>query len=275
MLAGWDDSDTSSSEEEQHEDRANFCLMVHGDSEEEVSNENSSDFTFDELLDAFHELMHDSTQLARKLKDMKIMHRNANTQLNEAHAEIKKLKSENKALTSNMHEESNFEKGKLRTEINKLNGTIKDLEHENSELKDKILDLTSSTTNLISENKSLKLDVEKYKPIVDKFTYSSEKLNMILNSQRAVFNKAGLGYNPNQKQKLVKNFFRKVEEPKSFTCHCCNKSGHKSYECSLRKISNTIITNRLGLKTKQIWVQKGTNVETLRTSKKIWIPKLT
>ena len=93
--------------------------MVHEDSEEEVSNENLSDFTFDELLDAFHELMHDSTKLAKKLNDMKIMHRNANTQLTEAHAEIEKLKSENKALTSNMHEESNFEKGKLKTKINK------------------------------------------------------------------------------------------------------------------------------------------------------------
>ena len=135
--------------------------------------------------------------------------------------------------------------------------------------------MTSSTTNLISENESLKLDIEKYKPIVDKFTYSSEKLNIILNSQRVVFSKARLGYNPNQKQKLVKNFFRKVEESKSFTCYYCNKSGHKSYECSLRRISNTIITNRLGVKTKHIWVPKGTKVETLRTSKKIWIPKLT
>ena len=199
LLVGWDDSDTSSSEEEQHEERVNLCLMVHEDSKEEVSNENLLDFTFDELLDAFHELMHDSTKLAKKLNDMKIMHRNANTQLTEAHAEIEKLKSENKVLTSNVHEESNIEKDKFKTEINELNETIKDLKHENSELKDKIVDLTSSTTNLISENESLKLDIEKYKPIVDKFTYSSEKMNMILNSQRAVFNKARLGYNPNQK----------------------------------------------------------------------------
>ena len=72
--------------------------MVHEDSEEEVSNENTSDFTFEELLDAFHELMHDSTKIAKKLNDMKIMHRNANTQLIEARAEIEKLKFKNKVL---------------------------------------------------------------------------------------------------------------------------------------------------------------------------------
>ena len=36
--------------------------------------------------------------------------------------------------------------------------------------------------------------MQKIKPFIEKFTYSSEKLNMLLNNQRAVFNKAGLGY---------------------------------------------------------------------------------
>ena len=42
----------------------------------------------------------------------------------------------------------------------------------------------------------MKNQVGRLKPIVDKFTLSSTKLNMILENQRAIFNKAGLGYNP-------------------------------------------------------------------------------
>ena len=40
--------------------------MAHEDSEDEVNNNDFSDFTFEELLEAFHELMHDSTLLAKK-----------------------------------------------------------------------------------------------------------------------------------------------------------------------------------------------------------------
>ena len=68
----------------------------------------------------------------------------------------------------------------------------KSLQSENS--------LLSQQVNVLKEeNCGVKEELEKYKPIVEKFTYSSEKLNMILNNQRAVFNKVGLGYKPNQK----------------------------------------------------------------------------
>ena len=70
-MAAWDDSDSSSSKKEQVEERANLCLMAYEDSEDEVCSNDFLDFTFDELLEAFHELMHDSTLLAKKLNDMK------------------------------------------------------------------------------------------------------------------------------------------------------------------------------------------------------------
>ena len=92
----------------------------------------------------------------------------------------------------------------------------------------KILTLTSKKRNLI-------LELDKYKPIVDKFTYSFKKLDMILNSQWAVFNRADLGYNPNDKQKCVNNFFVKSIEVRTSIYHCCGKTGHKSYECNFRK----------------------------------------
>ena len=59
--------------------------------------------------------------------------------------------------------------------------------------------MTCKISALTSKNKNLKLELDKYIPIVDKFIYSFGKLDMILNSQRAVFNHASLGYNPNNK----------------------------------------------------------------------------
>ena len=66
--------------------------MAHEDSEDEVSSNNFLDSTFDELLEAFYELMHDSTLLAKKLNDMKIMHKDLNDKLNIAHTNAKILK---------------------------------------------------------------------------------------------------------------------------------------------------------------------------------------
>ena len=107
LLVAWDDSDNSSSKEEQVEERANLYLMAHDDSEDEVYSNNYSDFTFDELLETFHELMHDSTLLVRKLNDLKIMHKDLNKKLNVAHTNAKVLKYENSVLTSKLHESSN------------------------------------------------------------------------------------------------------------------------------------------------------------------------
>ena len=101
---------------------------------------------------------------------------------------------------------------------------------------------------------------------------------MILNSQWAVFNHVGLGYNPNNKQKYVNNFLKKSAsaETRISTYYYCGKTGHKSYKCNLRKIprKNHRVTN-LGSKVKQVWVPKRTKVESLGLSKKSWILKLT
>ena len=95
--------------------------------------------------------------------------------------------------------------------------------------------MTYKISAITSENINLKLELDRYKPIVDKFTYSYEKLDMILNSQRAVFNRAGLRYKPNDKQKCVNNFLVKATEVGTSIYHCCGKTCHKSYECNLRK----------------------------------------
>ena len=108
---------------------------------------------------------------------------------------------------------------------------------------------------------------------------------MLLNNQRAVFNRAGIGYNPTNKQKVVGNLFVKstIDKQKSIICHCCGKNGHKSYLCNkrLQTSSNKVVIKTrsnmpvVNKKIKQIWVPKGTNSKDLTVSKKTWIPKLT
>ena len=132
--------------------------------------------------------------------------------------------------------------------------------------------MTCKISSLTSENRNLRLELDKYKPIVDKFTYSFKKLDIILNSQQTMFNRAGLGYNLNNKQKCVNNFFRKTIKIRTSTCYCCDKIGHKSYECNLRKHHKV---SSLRSKIKHVWVPKETKVESLELSKKSWISKLT
>lgn len=55
VVATLNDSDGSSSDDENHE-VANFCLMVH---ENKVTFENTSNFTFDKLQEAFNDLLDD------------------------------------------------------------------------------------------------------------------------------------------------------------------------------------------------------------------------
>ena len=281
LLATWDDSDCSSSKEEQVEERANLCLLVYEDSEDEVCSNDFSDFTFDELLEAFHELMHDSTLLTKKLNDMKIIHKDLNDKLNIAHTNAEVLKSKNSVLTSKLHElsKSNYDhvkldNDKLIAEIFELELCVSNLHAKNNELNIKNDEMTCKISALTRENRNLRLEIDKYKPIVEKFTYSFEKLGMILNSQQTVFDHAGLGYNPNNNQKCVNNFLKKSAsvESRISTCYCCGKTYHKSYECNLRK--NHRVTN-LESKVKQVWVPKRTKVKNLGLSKKSWIPKVT
>ena len=128
LLATWDDSDSSSSKEEQVEEKANLCLMVHEDSDDEVCSNDFSDFTFDELLEAFHKLMYDSILLVRKLNDIKIMHKDLNDKLNVSHTNAKMLKYENSILTSKLHELSNNNLDHDKLDNDKLIAKISELE---------------------------------------------------------------------------------------------------------------------------------------------------
>ena len=91
------------------------------------------------------------------------------------------------------------------------------------------------------------------KPLVDKFICSSEKLRMILNNQKAIYDKTEICYNSNKKQKFLKNLYTHSTSSYSssnITCFCCSKLGHKAYACNSRQINENLV--------KKVWVPKGT-----------------
>ena len=91
-----------------------------------------------------------------------------------------------------------------------------------------------------SENEILKKKVEKLKSLIERFTCNSDKLQMILNSQRKVYDNTGLGYKSNNKQIFFKNFFF-VSSFTYNTSHIIYFSyeeiGHKAFACNSRKIN--------------------------------------
>ena len=58
---------------------------------------------------------------------------------------------------------------------------------------------------------------------------------MIINSQKAIYDKVGLGYNTLRKQKFLKNIFANASKLPNITCFKCGKVGHKAYTCLSNK----------------------------------------
>ena len=92
---------------------------------------------------------------------------------------------------------------------------------------------------LRDENKCLKREVKRLKPLVDKLTLSSNKLELILKNQREISSKAGIGYNSVVIKKISAPMTAKskpLKNPK-IICFCCKGVGHKANNyCSKRKI---------------------------------------
>ena len=88
----------------------------------------------------------------------------------------------------------------------------------------------------------------------------------MLNNQKGVFDKAGLGFNPNSKQKFLKILFTPASTSLSHaSCFKCGRIGHKAYTCKSRMLNAKSL--------RKVWVPKGTNVTNLQGPKKAWVPK--
>ena len=238
MVATWDDSDEDSSDEEESQEVSNLVLMAIGDDDDlnEVS-----DPTYEELYDAFQDL----------------------------HIELMKIGKKNVCLKKEM--------AKLKNENESLNARIVCLEVGNKTLHDEIAlsnekpsilheHLKSHIDELKNENEMLKKKSNELNEIVLKFTNGQKMLDNMLNSQKCVFDKGGLGYKPNLKQKYYKNYFVKATSTNDhkIACHYCNQNGHMKLRCPVKRNAYYGV--------KCIWVPKGT-VANSQGPKKLWVPK--
>ena len=90
-----DDKEFGSEDEAESKEVANLCLMAYGD-EYEVSNSNSSQITFNELQDAFDELMSEFKKIGIKNSLLKKM-------INNLSKENEDLQNENDDLKNQVH----------------------------------------------------------------------------------------------------------------------------------------------------------------------------
>jgi hypothetical protein len=244
-------SQTSNDEEDSTEA---FCLMAY---EDEVTSKLNSledeSYSYDELQNAFEELVEEFEKNVLKNKVFK-------KKVTSLSNELDDFKSKNEILEKQIIS-LNDKNLSLEKEIIKLK-----IESQSFIEKMKAKDVETSSqiaydsNLLVNENKELKLKVENLNKILTNFTNGKKNLDNLLGSQRCVFDKAGIGYNPKIKEKHYQKFFINENFLKSPICKHCGKLGHNIHTCPMKNM---------------IWVVKGTTPPKANPSgpKKIWVPK--
>jgi hypothetical protein len=242
---------TSNDEEDSTEA---FCLMAYEDEVTSKLNslENES-YSYDELQNAFEELVEEFEKNVLKNKVFK-------KKVTSLSNELDDFKSKNEILEKQIIS-LNDKNLSLEKEIIKLK-----IESQSFIEKMKAKDVETSSqiaydsNLLVNENKELKLKVENLNKILTNFTNGKKNLDNLLGSQRCVFDKAGIGYNPKIKEKHYQKFFINENFLKSPICKHCGKLGHNIHTCPMKNM---------------IWVVKGTTPPKANPSgpKKIWVPK--
>jgi hypothetical protein len=242
---------TSNDEEDSTEA---FCLMAY---EDEVTSKLNSledeSYSYDELQNAFEELVEEFEKNVLKNKVFK-------KKVTSLSNELDDFKSKNEILEKQIIS-LNDKNLSLEKEIIKLK-----IESQSFIEKMKAKDMETSSqiaydsNLLVNENKELKLKVENLNKILTNFTNGKKNLDNLLGSQRCVFDKAGIGYNPKIKEKHYQKFFINENFLKSPICKHCGKLGYNIHTCPMKNM---------------IWVVKGTTPPKANPSgpKKIWVPK--
>uniref|UniRef100_A0A151UHU2 CCHC-type domain-containing protein n=1 Tax=Cajanus cajan TaxID=3821 RepID=A0A151UHU2_CAJCA len=204
----WEENDMDSSSDSENE-VVNLGLMAKDyESEEEVTSSNNDiSISFDELQDAFNDLHKESFKLAKLVSSYKKTISNLEKEISKLNNELDDLKTEIRIINSK--EENQEIKNKLET--NKINHPC-------------------STCNRFKE------EISNLRSTFAKFTSGRNNLDIILGKQKCVFDKEGLGYNPQKQQKKYKNFFIPSQVTSfQLTCFYCGKKGHNSSTCYIRK----------------------------------------
>ena len=81
---------------------------------------------------------------------------------------------------------------------------------------------------------------------LSKFSCGQKAFEMILTSQKCVFDKMGLGYKSSKNENYFKNYFVKesTSESPSTICNFCDKGGHISSTCPLKNGSQKVSTSK-------------------------------
>ena len=129
---------------------------------------------------------------------------------------------------------------KLSLKNNSLKKKIQELEKELEEVKENFSIVEISKTHLEKENEILKKKNE-WLTFFSIFSCEQKSFEMILASQKYVFDKQGLGFKSSKNQKYFKNYFvRESASASPSTCNFCGRGGHISSTCPLRNGSQNI-----------------------------------
>ena len=105
-----------------------------------------------------------------------------------------------------------------------------------------------------SENEILKKKNEWLTSSLSIFSCGQKSFEMILASEKCVFDKQWLGFKSLKNQKYFKNYFIKESSSASpSTCDFCGRGGHISSTCPLRNGSQ----KNSNAKAKKVWIEKS------------------
>ena len=282
----WEDNDSESSDESESEE-ANLCLMADLDEDDLLDEElvsDSQDPSYNELQDAFSELHAKSLIIAKQLAKSRKTNSLLESKIACLTKERDKLTTEKESLKRvkftcitciNKEQISHIPcKTHLEGKLLHAHDRLARLEKENESLKE----INKSCANLIAKQASsssciscevLQKEIDDLKNTLTKFTMGRDNLNLLLGKQGCHFKKAGIGYNPENQQKMYKNFFVPSSSSSSpfIKCYHCGKKGHSASTCNVRKNGVSSV--------KKVWVSNGTSPTTTNSQgpKRMWVPK--
>ena len=119
-----------------------------------------------------------------------------------------------------------------------------ELQKKLDEIKENSSKVESSKIPLKKENEELLKKNEWLVSLLSKFSCGQKAFDMILASQKHVFDKRGLGYKSSKNEKYFKNYFvqESTSESPSTICNFCGRGGHISSTCPIRNGSQKVST---------------------------------